>query len=231
MTTRRTSKRSPSASSPTRSPRSGARERRGRRHLAPGDRRHHDGARRARGVKVITGLEGTYEHVDLQFDKSKNGHFTNPQVREAFMKIIPRQEIVDTLIKPIIGDEAHRAQLADLRARSPRATTSRSPPTAPTPTPMSTSRAPRRSSTSPASPTPRSASSTRPTTRVVSTSSRSSRRPRSGRLQRHRLRHRRVGRPARHPGRLRRVALRMAVDEPRCDEPRVRRSRPAASTT
>ncbi|WP_019181163.1 ABC transporter family substrate-binding protein [Microbacterium yannicii] len=60
------------------------------------------------GITVLTGLEGTYEHVDLQFDQGKNSQniFSNAQAREAFMKVIPRQEIVDTLIKPIIGDDA-----------------------------------------------------------------------------------------------------------------------------
>lgn len=60
------------------------------------------------GITVQTGLEGTYEHVDLQFDQGKNPEniFSNPQVREAFLKTIPRQEILDTLIKPIIGDDA-----------------------------------------------------------------------------------------------------------------------------
>ncbi len=55
---------------------------------------------------VLTGLEGTYEHVDLQFDQSKSGTFNDPRLREAFMKVIPRAEIVDKLIKPVIGDDA-----------------------------------------------------------------------------------------------------------------------------
>ncbi|GAA0498060.1 ABC transporter family substrate-binding protein [Microbacterium aurantiacum] len=60
------------------------------------------------GITVTTGLGGTYEHIDLQFDNGRNPEniFSNPLVREAFMKTIPRQEIVDTLIKPIIGDDA-----------------------------------------------------------------------------------------------------------------------------
>ncbi|MDN3494668.1 ABC transporter family substrate-binding protein [Planococcus sp. APC 4015] len=60
------------------------------------------------GITVDTSLGGTYEHVDLQFDSGKNPEniFSNPQVREAFMKVIPRQRIVDELIKPIIGDSA-----------------------------------------------------------------------------------------------------------------------------
>lgn len=59
------------------------------------------------GVEIITGLEGTYEHVDLQITNSRNpGVFEDQRVREAFLKTIPRQQIVDTLIKPIIGDDA-----------------------------------------------------------------------------------------------------------------------------
>jgi peptide/nickel transport system substrate-binding protein len=59
------------------------------------------------GIDIITGLEGTYEHVDLQMDQSRNpGVFADQRVREAFLKTIPRQQIVDTLIKPIIGDDA-----------------------------------------------------------------------------------------------------------------------------
>jgi peptide/nickel transport system substrate-binding protein len=60
------------------------------------------------GITVKTGVEGTYEHVDLQFDQGKNSQniFSNAKAREAFMKVIPRQEIVDTLIKPIVGEDA-----------------------------------------------------------------------------------------------------------------------------
>ncbi len=60
-------------------------------------------------LETITGPEGTYEHVDLQFT---NGGPFDPKtyggdaekarkVREAFLKTIPRQEIVDKLIKPL----------------------------------------------------------------------------------------------------------------------------------
>ncbi|WP_029291252.1 ABC transporter family substrate-binding protein [Cellulomonas sp. HZM] len=58
---------------------------------------------------VSSGPEGTYEHVDLQFT---NGGPFDPKtyggdkdkalkVREAFLKTIPRQEIVDKLVKPL----------------------------------------------------------------------------------------------------------------------------------
>ncbi|WP_104089290.1 ABC transporter family substrate-binding protein [Cryobacterium sp. N19] len=57
-------------------------------------------------VTVLKGAEGTYEHIDLQFDQGKSGVFNDPLVREAFMKVVPRQEILDKLIKPIVGDDA-----------------------------------------------------------------------------------------------------------------------------
>lgn len=57
---------------------------------------------------VINGFQATYEHIDLQFDQSKSGHFNDPLIREAFLKVIPRQEIVDTLIAPILPDAVTR---------------------------------------------------------------------------------------------------------------------------
>jgi peptide/nickel transport system substrate-binding protein len=64
------------------------------------------------GIQVKTGVEGTYEHVDLVFN---NGGPFDPatyggdadkafKVRQAFLKTIPRQGIVDTLIKPLNPD-------------------------------------------------------------------------------------------------------------------------------
>lgn len=58
---------------------------------------------------VETGIDGTYEHVDLQvtnggpFDPaSYDGDAeTALKVRQAFLKLIPRQEIVDKLILPL----------------------------------------------------------------------------------------------------------------------------------
>ncbi|QZN86389.1 ABC transporter family substrate-binding protein [Cellulomonas sp. C5510] len=60
-------------------------------------------------LKVETSDEGTYEHIDLQF---ANGGPFDPatyggdadkalKVRQAFLKTIPRQDIVDSLIKPL----------------------------------------------------------------------------------------------------------------------------------
>jgi peptide/nickel transport system substrate-binding protein len=62
-----------------------------------------------RGIEVKSGFEGTYEHVDLVF---ANGGPFDPatyggdeekalKVRQAFLKTIPRTDIVDRLIKPI----------------------------------------------------------------------------------------------------------------------------------
>jgi len=62
-----------------------------------------------RGVEVITGDTGVYEHVDLVFD---NGGPFDPatyggdadkalKVRQAFLKTVPRQDIVDRLIIPL----------------------------------------------------------------------------------------------------------------------------------
>ncbi|WP_332839303.1 ABC transporter family substrate-binding protein [Brevibacterium antiquum] len=61
------------------------------------------------GVSIIPGEDATFEHVDLTFDN--NGPFDPAsyggdedkalQVRRAFLKTLPRQEIVDRLIKPL----------------------------------------------------------------------------------------------------------------------------------
>lgn len=54
------------------------------------------------GITVNYGEGATYEHVDLQFDQSKNpGVFSTLEARQSFLMTIPRQEIVDRLIKPL----------------------------------------------------------------------------------------------------------------------------------
>mgnify|MGYP003607544155 CR=1 FL=1 len=52
-------------------------------------------------VTVRPGIDLYWEHLELQLDQSKSGHFNNPLIREAFMKVIPRQAIIDELIAPI----------------------------------------------------------------------------------------------------------------------------------
>ena len=92
------------------------------------------------GVTVNQGDELSYDHLDLTFA----GPLADQNVREAFLKTIPRQQLVDTLIKPVNPDaEVLNSQLF-IPAQA--ATRTRSRTTAPTPTPRSTSRAPRRSS-------------------------------------------------------------------------------------
>jgi len=62
-----------------------------------------------RGVEVANSDEGTYEHVDLAmanggpFDPATYGGDAAKAlaVRQAFLKTIPRQEIIDRLIKPL----------------------------------------------------------------------------------------------------------------------------------
>lgn len=49
------------------------------------------------GVEVIQGDQLAYDHLDLTFA----GPLAEQSVREAFLKTIPRQQLVDTLIKPI----------------------------------------------------------------------------------------------------------------------------------
>ncbi len=44
---------------------------------------------------------GTYEHLDLQFDESKNGVFGDERVRKAFLKTVPRAQIVSSLLAPV----------------------------------------------------------------------------------------------------------------------------------
>src|SRR5699024_4714093 len=64
------------------------------------------------GINVETGDGATYEHVDFTFDN--NGPFDPAsyggdeekakKVRQAFLETVPRQDIVDTIIKPLNPD-------------------------------------------------------------------------------------------------------------------------------
>lgn len=51
----------------------------------------------AQGVKVVTGDQYLYDHLDFNF---RSGPFQDKAVREAFAKCVPRDLIVDNLIKP-----------------------------------------------------------------------------------------------------------------------------------
>jgi peptide/nickel transport system substrate-binding protein len=56
------------------------------------------------GVTVETTAGGTWEHLDLQFSGGRHDSFEHPLVREAFLSIIPRQQIVDELVTPVQKD-------------------------------------------------------------------------------------------------------------------------------
>lgn len=58
------------------------------------------------GVTVTAGTEATFEHIDLQFSGSKSGVFDDARVREAFLRVVPRQQIVDELVQPVQADAA-----------------------------------------------------------------------------------------------------------------------------
>lgn len=53
------------------------------------------------GITVIAGSEGTFEHLDLQFTGSRSGTFDDRRVREAFLHVVPRQQILDELVAPV----------------------------------------------------------------------------------------------------------------------------------
>jgi peptide/nickel transport system substrate-binding protein len=75
-----------------------------------------------RGIAVITGESGTYEHVDLAqdnggpFDPATYGGDaeTAQKVRQAFLMTIPRQEIIDRLIIPLNPEAATRDSLTQV---------------------------------------------------------------------------------------------------------------------
>ena len=56
------------------------------------------------GVTVESGFGGTWEHLDLQFANGRSDVFEDPFVREAFLKTVPRQEILDELVTPLLDD-------------------------------------------------------------------------------------------------------------------------------
>ena len=55
-------------------------------------------------VTVDAGIDGTWEHLDLQFEHGRSDVFEDPLVREAFLKMVPRQEILDELVAPLLED-------------------------------------------------------------------------------------------------------------------------------
>ncbi|HEY9499716.1 MAG TPA: ABC transporter family substrate-binding protein [Terrimesophilobacter sp.] len=62
-----------------------------------------------RGATVESGFDGTYEHLDLQIADSRSGVFGDKRVREAFLKVVPRQQILDAVVLPVQEDAALRS--------------------------------------------------------------------------------------------------------------------------
>ncbi|KFF59849.1 hypothetical protein JF66_08405 [Cryobacterium sp. MLB-32] len=58
------------------------------------------------GIESTSGSHGTYEHIDLQSAHSRNGVFADPRVRQAFLKVVPRQKMLDELAAPVSGTDA-----------------------------------------------------------------------------------------------------------------------------
>ena len=56
------------------------------------------------GVSVVVGTENRFEHLDLQFADSRTGVFANPLVRQAFLHVVPRQQILDEFVTPVQPD-------------------------------------------------------------------------------------------------------------------------------
>jgi peptide/nickel transport system substrate-binding protein len=66
------------------------------------------------GVTVRHGFSGTWEKLDLQQSNSRNGHVENELVRRAFLKTVPRDRIVDELIRPLDPNAQTRDSLVFL---------------------------------------------------------------------------------------------------------------------
>ncbi|MCU1558393.1 MAG: uncharacterized protein JWN09_2388 [Microbacteriaceae bacterium] len=58
---------------------------------------------------ILSGSDSSYEHLDLQFAHSRSGTFTNPLVRKAFLKTVPRQQILQQLVVPLQKDAQPRS--------------------------------------------------------------------------------------------------------------------------
>jgi peptide/nickel transport system substrate-binding protein len=56
------------------------------------------------GVSLVTGTENRFEHLDLQFADGRTGVFGDPLVRQAFLHVVPRQQILDAMVAPVQPD-------------------------------------------------------------------------------------------------------------------------------
>jgi peptide/nickel transport system substrate-binding protein len=63
------------------------------------------------GQSVVTGVGSRFERLDLRVSGSKSGKFDDPRIRQAFLKTVPRQSILDSIIVPLAKDAALRDSL------------------------------------------------------------------------------------------------------------------------
>jgi peptide/nickel transport system substrate-binding protein len=56
------------------------------------------------GVSLVAGTDSRVEHLDLQFADGRTGAFADPLVRQAFLHVVPRQQILDALVTPVQPD-------------------------------------------------------------------------------------------------------------------------------
>lgn len=56
------------------------------------------------GLSVTVGTEGRFEHLDLQFADGRTGVFADERVRQAFLRVVPRQQILDEQVTPVQPD-------------------------------------------------------------------------------------------------------------------------------
>jgi peptide/nickel transport system substrate-binding protein len=52
------------------------------------------------GATITSGSQAVFEHLDLQVAGSRSGAFADPKVRQAFLDVVPRQQIVERLVAP-----------------------------------------------------------------------------------------------------------------------------------
>lgn len=55
-------------------------------------------------IEVVRGDDSAFERVELRVEGSRSGLFTDPRVRSAFLKTVPRQQIVDEVVRPLQDD-------------------------------------------------------------------------------------------------------------------------------
>ncbi|GAA3594487.1 ABC transporter family substrate-binding protein [Klugiella xanthotipulae] len=59
-------------------------------------------------VELAVGSGQRFEHLDLQFDRSANGTFDRAAVRTAFLLTVPREAIIDAIVRPFDPDAEPR---------------------------------------------------------------------------------------------------------------------------